>query len=152
MLNLEIVLLRLLDIFLPRISLGKVASPGVAGPQSAAATGFPYVKRDLVRLLGILAHNERTVQDRVRACNGIPTVMNMCVIDDLNPCTFHLPFLPLVAVTHYACKDLREHAIFALRNLLQGNKENQEVVDSIKPTGVWDEEGILRDRPGAVRR
>jgi ataxin-10 len=78
--------LRLLDIFLPRISLGKVVSPGSAQSTSAASTGFPYVKRDLVRLLGILVHDSRPIQDRVRECGGVPIVMNMCVIDDANPC------------------------------------------------------------------
>lgn len=41
--------------------------------------------------------------------------------------------------------DLREHAIFTLHNLLEGSAENQAVVDSIKPTGYWDEQGVLQD-------
>lgn len=41
--------------------------------------------------------------------------------------------------------DLREHAIFTLRNLLHGNLENQAVVDAIKPVGRWDEYGVLQD-------
>lgn len=44
--------------------------------------------------------------------------------------------------------DLREHALFTLRNLLHENAENQAVVDAIKPMGAWDENGILRDTPG----
>jgi len=48
--------------------------------------------------------------------------------------------------------DLREHAIFALHNLLKDNAANQAVVDEIKPLGQWDENGILQDTPGAVRR
>lgn len=44
--------------------------------------------------------------------------------------------------------DLREHALFALRNLLHENVENQAVVDAIKPMGTWDENGVLRDAPG----
>jgi ataxin-10 len=53
------------------------------------ATGFSYLKRDLVRLLGILCHKERKVQDRIRECGGIPIIMNMCVIDERNPCKSH---------------------------------------------------------------
>jgi len=49
-------------------------------------------------------------------------------------------------------KDLREHAIFTLHNLLKGNPENQAVIDGIKPTGKWDESGVLRDNLGAIRR
>lgn len=96
--------LRLLDGFLPRINFGKakvagpasdVRSPNVSGcreartDQAAAdAAGFPYLKRDLVRLLGILCHNSKVIQDRVRSSGGIPVVLNLCVIDERNPCEF----------------------------------------------------------------
>ena len=48
--------------------------------------GFAYLKRDIVRLLGILCYENRPVQDRIRACGGIPIVMNLCVTDERNPC------------------------------------------------------------------
>lgn len=92
--------LRLLDVFVPRITFGKVverpappgstAQPGSTQTSSAQSPppGFSYVKRDLVRLLGTLAADSRDVQDRVRACGGIPVVMNLCVVDDQNPCTY----------------------------------------------------------------
>ncbi|KAK7687933.1 hypothetical protein QCA50_009152 [Cerrena zonata] len=111
--------LRLVDRFLPRITLGQRVSPSPlkdasgktpespdenirtagAKAQSEDPKGFMYLKRDLVRLLGILAYRSKGVQDRVRLCEGIPVVLNMCVIDERNPY-------------------LREHAIFALRNIL----------------------------------
>lgn len=47
--------------------------------------------------------------------------------------------------------DLREHAIFTLHNLLEGNPENQAVVEAIKPSGTWDDNGILQTS-GAVHR
>ena len=125
------------------------------GPVKA---GFSYVKRDLVRLLGILCAREKAVQDRVRACGGIPVVMNLCVVDERNPCklperyvSLHLPssrWGPHCCVSHLfvwprdssqaltPCNrfpDLREHAVFALHNLLEGNAENQRVVDQIRP-------------------
>ena len=100
--------LRLLDLFLPRITLGKAAPAPVpvdraresarelhreAQAQDAGGharrsdpKGFSYLKRDLVRLLGILSSERKTVQDRARACGGIQVVMNLCVIDDRNPC------------------------------------------------------------------
>ncbi|KAH7929116.1 hypothetical protein BV22DRAFT_1003495 [Leucogyrophana mollusca] len=131
-------LLRLLDRFLPRINFGKaVPPPSADNRQSSVAVtdpaGFFYVKRDLVRLLGILCHRDKGVQDRIRDINGIPVIMNMCVVDERNPY-------------------LREHAILTLRNLLEGNKENQAVVDSIQPSGRWDDEGVLRETPGATRK
>ena len=121
-----------------------------------AKVEFSYVKRDLVRLLGILCAGERAVQDRVRTYGGIPVVMNLCVVDERNPCKFPEPYvyLPASRWKLYCCAsylffwprgvshqltsynrfpDLREHAIFALRNLLEGNAENQRVVDQIRP-------------------
>ncbi|KAF5362419.1 hypothetical protein D9756_002436 [Leucocoprinus leucothites] len=121
-------LLRLLDKFLPRINFGRPVSPTgrstsstpqVQGQASAADNhGFAYLKRDLVRMLGILCHGKKGVQDRVRGAGGIEVVMNMCVIDERNPY-------------------LREHAIFTLHNLLKDNAENQSVVDSIQPSEDW---------------
>ncbi|KAF7294489.1 Ataxin-10-like protein [Mycena kentingensis (nom. inval.)] len=138
-------LLRLLDLFLPRINFGKpVTDPGRTQPTSVGVgdanskahvndTGFNYLKRDLVRLLGILCHENKAVQDRARLCGGIEAVMNLCVVDERNPY-------------------LREHAILALHNLLQGNPENQAVVDSIQPSGKWDDNGVYRQTAGAVRK
>ncbi|KAG6910234.1 hypothetical protein DXG01_012369 [Tephrocybe rancida] len=125
-------LLRLLDVFLPRINFGKPvsSSPSVdqdiettPTQQSAAdPTGFQYLKRDLVRLLGILCHGVRAVQDHARICGGIPVVMNLCVIDERNPY-------------------LREHAIFTLHSLLKDNMENQAVVDAIQSPAERDGTG-----------
>lgn len=130
-------LLRLLDVFLPRIYFGKaVIDPTIdrSMPSSVAGSnGFSYLKRDLVRLVGVLCHQDKTFQDHIRVCGGIPVIMNMCVVDERNPY-------------------LREHAILALRNLLDGNKENQDEVNSIQPSGYWDEAGILREKVGATLR
>jgi hypothetical protein len=41
--------------------------------------------------------------------------------------------------------DLREHSIFALRNCLQDNLENQQVVREVKPLRDFDKDGVLRD-------
>ncbi|KAJ7623465.1 spinocerebellar ataxia type 10 protein domain-containing protein [Roridomyces roridus] len=138
-------LLRLLDLFLPRINFGKPVragggeavspTPTVTQPSGATdgSTGFSYLKRDLVRLLGILCHGKKAVQNRARVCGGIEVVMNLCVVDERNPY-------------------LREHAIFTLHNLLEQNSENQAIVEAIKPSGTWDDNGILRDTVGAVRK
>lgn len=48
--------------------------------------------------------------------------------------------------------DLREHAIFALHNLLKGNQENQRFVDSVKPSQEWAEDGTLKTKVGATRK
>jgi len=80
-------LLRQLDEFLPRINFGKpVSERAVPAPSPADGAGFSYLKRDLVRMLGVLSHESRSVQDRVREAGGLPVVMNLCVIDERNPC------------------------------------------------------------------
>lgn len=84
-------LLRLLDLFLPRINFGQPVGDVPAGA-ATDPTGFSYLKRDLVRLLGILVHRNKEVQDRVRLCGGIPVVMNLCVVDERNPCTSFFQF------------------------------------------------------------
>jgi hypothetical protein len=166
--------LRAFDIFLPRINFGKVKPSypqqlnggGGVLAQSAGEAGFSYLKRDLVRLLGILCYNNKAIQDRVRSCGGIPVVLNLCAIDDRNPCKSYSLFLMhqlaccgvarwswtgargLVllctrCVHHVTFRwvncgrplffsDLREHALFALRNLLHNNSENQAIVDTFR--------------------
>lgn len=90
------VLLSALDLFLPKLQFGRpVGVPSApAGPVYAShrgEIGFSYLKRDLVRLLGVLCYERRGVQDRVRACGGIPVIMNLCVVDERNPCQSILP-------------------------------------------------------------
>jgi ataxin-10 len=38
---------------------------------------------------------------------------------------------------------IREHALFALRNLLHKNPENQRIVQEMEPMGRIDENGML---------
>ncbi|KAF9054428.1 spinocerebellar ataxia type 10 protein domain-containing protein [Panaeolus papilionaceus] len=132
-------LLRLLNLFLPRINFGKpigpdgkpLQSPPPYSQKTSNGSGFSYLKRDLVRLLGVLSHGVKSVQDRTRDVGGIPVIMNMCVVDERNPY-------------------LREHAIFTLHNLLKNNSENQQVVNSFQPSQEWAEDGTLRRKLGAV--
>jgi Spinocerebellar ataxia type 10 protein domain len=84
-------LLRLLDQFLPRINFGKPVGVPIAKTEQeipVQENGFFYLKRDLVRLLGLLCNRVPAVQDRVRECGGIPIVMNLCVVDERNPCAY----------------------------------------------------------------
>lgn len=133
--------LRLLHLFLPRINFGRRVRSSPKGGEAVNqpvpdetttdASDFPYLKRDLVRLLGILCHSRKAIQDRIRVCGGISVVLNMCVIDDRNPY-------------------LREHAIFALRNLLHNNPENQAVVNTFQDEHVGlGPNVVVRDLPGA---
>lgn len=83
--------LRELNVLLPRIEFGKsVPSPFTKGmnhpPEETDPMEFPYLKRDLIRLLGTMVYKDKGMQDRVRACGGVEVVMSHCVIDDRNPC------------------------------------------------------------------
>lgn len=64
--------------------------PDVPDPSTSEShidvTGFNYLKRDLVRLIGTLAYENRGVQDRIRECDGITVIMNLCITDERNPC------------------------------------------------------------------
>jgi len=54
--------------------------------------GFSFLKRDLVRLLGVLCYGMKSVQDRAREAGGLPVIMNMCIIDERNPCESNLDY------------------------------------------------------------
>ncbi|KAG8771048.1 hypothetical protein FRC12_003880 [Ceratobasidium sp. 428] len=121
--------LRQLDQLLPRIQFGKVRPqfPNTSSPNelvSPDVSGFQFVKRDLIRLLGTVVHDDKSIQDRIRERGGIQVVLSLCAVDDRNPY-------------------IREHALFTLRNLLHNNKENQDVVRELEPMGRWDENGVL---------
>jgi spinocerebellar ataxia type 10 like protein len=132
------------------------------------ASNFPYVKRDLVKLLGILCHDRKAIQDRIRLCGGIPIVLNLCTIDDRNPCKclfglcwFACCFCSGVAdltLSHSTvslhlrfgwadCEnpDLREYAIIALRNLLHNSPENQAVVNTFQADKHVGPDVVVRD-------
>lgn len=128
-------LLRQLDRFLPKIQFGKpVLLPGEEKlvNSTSGVTGFGYLKRDLVRLLGVLTHGSKVAQDDVRQQGGIEVILNLCVIDERNPY-------------------LREHAILALHSVLKNNPDNQALVHSIQPVEKWDEEGNLESTSSDLR-
>lgn len=67
------------DAFLPRVK-----------PTAEENTTLPFqnVKRDLVRLLGLLAFDDTKAGDIVREKGGVETVLGMCETDERNPCEF----------------------------------------------------------------
>ncbi len=63
-------------------------SPNVSTENQAKYSdpkAFPLIKRDLVRLLGVLCYMNKGVQDKIRQIEGIPVILNMCVVDERNP-------------------------------------------------------------------
>ncbi|CAG8644016.1 15046_t:CDS:2, partial [Racocetra fulgida] len=71
---------------------------------------FAYIKRDIIRVIGNMAYDNCSVQDEVFS---LLLVKKNCSI--------------------FQISDIREHAIFALRNLLINNSENQKLVKELEP-------------------
>ncbi|KAK8613236.1 hypothetical protein V6N13_101003 [Hibiscus sabdariffa] len=81
----------------------------------------PYkgFRRDLVAAIGNCAYRRKHVQDEIRQKNGILLLLQQCVTDDDNPY-------------------LREWGIWSVRNLLEGNAENQQAVADLQLQGTVD--------------
>lgn len=84
-------------------------------PALANAKVCPYngYRRDLVAVIANCLHGRKQVQDEVRQLNGIMLLLQQCVIDEGNAY-------------------LREWGLFAVKNLLEGNVENQKEVSELQ--------------------
>ncbi|KAK9122777.1 hypothetical protein Sjap_012379 [Stephania japonica] len=78
----------------------------------------PYkgFRRDVVAVIVNCLYRRKHVQDEIREKNGILLLMQQCVADE------HNPFL-------------REWGIWTMRNLLEGNEENQRIVAEMELQG-----------------
>ncbi|CAI2164691.1 7506_t:CDS:2 [Funneliformis geosporum] len=103
------------DKSLPR--LNKATDIQISHTFQQASSEFAFIKRDIVKIIGNMAYENKIVQDEVRKLGGIPLILNQCNIDDNNPY-------------------IREHAIFAIRNILIHNPENQKLVEQLAPIGT----------------
>ncbi|XP_051247847.1 ataxin-10 [Dicentrarchus labrax] len=76
-------------------------------------------KAHLIRLIGNLCHSNTNNQNKVRELEGIPLILDNCNIDSNNPF-------------------ISQWAIFAIRNLLEHNPQNQELVATLERRGTAD--------------
>ncbi|XP_040885606.1 ataxin-10 [Toxotes jaculatrix] len=76
-------------------------------------------KAHLIRLIGNLCHRNTNNQEKVRELEGIPLILDNCNIDSNNPF-------------------ISQWAIFAIRNLLEHNKQNQQLVADLERRGPAD--------------
>lgn len=74
------------DKTLPRMTN---ATTLVTQTHQQASSDFKFVKRDIVKIIGNMAYENKIVQDEVRELGGIPLILNQCNIDDNNPCENH---------------------------------------------------------------
>lgn len=91
------------------------------GAASYSPKHYPYrgFRRDLVAVIGNCAYRRKHVQNEIRERNGILLLLQQCVTDEEN-------------------QFLREWGIWCVRNLLEGNVENQRVVAELELQGSVD--------------
>ncbi|GAU31486.1 hypothetical protein TSUD_332610 [Trifolium subterraneum] len=88
---------------------------------SCSSKPCPYkgFRRDIVALIGNCVYRRKHVQDEIRSRSGILLLLQQCVTDEDNPY-------------------LREWGIRSVRNILEGNEENQKVVAELQLQGSAD--------------
>ncbi|XP_056661008.1 ataxin-10-like [Monodelphis domestica] len=86
------------------------------GDISSPVAGF---KSHLIRLIGNLCYKDKNNQDKVYQLDGIPLILDSCSMDDNNPF-------------------LKEWAVYAIRNLTEQNKRNQELIAKMENHGLAD--------------
>ncbi|KAK2992466.1 hypothetical protein RJ640_011605, partial [Escallonia rubra] len=91
-------------------------------PKLCPYKGF---RRDLVAVIGNFSYRRKHVQDEIRQKNGILLLLQQCVTDGENPF-------------------LREWGIWSVRNLLEGNIENQRVICELELQGFVNVPEIAR--------
>ncbi|KAJ2616236.1 Ataxin-10 [Coemansia sp. RSA 1365] len=103
-------LLGLLSKNLPRIEKASVRinDPQINSSMDSVTRLFMF-KRDLIRIIGNLAYKNSVAQDQMREYDGLALVLDHMRIDENHPF-------------------IKEYAVVALRNLLEGNDANQEYV------------------------
>ncbi|KAI2665377.1 Ataxin-10 [Labeo rohita] len=77
-------------------------------------------KAHLIRLIGNLCHGHVANQDKVRELDGIALILDNCSIDSNNPF-------------------ISQWAVFAIRNILEHNLENQKLIQGLRRQGVADD-------------
>uniref|UniRef100_A0A3B1KEP0 Ataxin-10 n=1 Tax=Astyanax mexicanus TaxID=7994 RepID=A0A3B1KEP0_ASTMX len=82
-------------------------------------------KAHLIRLIGNLCHSHTINQDQVRELDGLALILDNCSIDSNNPF-------------------ISQWAVFAIRNILEHNLENQKLVQGLRRQGVADDT-VLRE-------
>ncbi|RID43128.1 hypothetical protein BRARA_I00011 [Brassica rapa] len=90
-------------------------------PTSSSGKPCPYrgFRRDIVAAIGNCSYRRKEVQDEIRERDGLFLMLQQCVTDDENPF-------------------LREWGLWCVRNLLEGNEENQKVVAELEMQGSVD--------------
>lgn len=97
----------------PPATIQKAMDRGETTSSPIARCPYKGFRRDIVAVIGNCAYRRKQVQDEIRKKNGIILLLQQCVTDEDNPF-------------------LREWGIWAARNLLEGNTENQKLVADLE--------------------
>ncbi|KAK6537270.1 copper transport protein [Orbilia ellipsospora] len=84
---------------------------------------WPLIKRTIVQLLGLLVYGNVETQDEVRRCGGVVAVLGCFGIDEENPY-------------------IQQHATLCIRNLMEGNMENQKILRELEAREVVNGEAL----------
>lgn len=97
------------------------------GSSSSTLKPCPYkgFRRDIVGVIGNCLYGRKVVQDEIRRKDGLLLLLQQCVTDEDNPY-------------------LREWGIWCVRNLLEGNQENQQAVAELELQGSVDVPDLAR--------
>ena len=98
----------------PDYADGGASETASATNQAASEFEWRNLKKLVVLVLSSLVWKSTTVQNQIRQYGGVEMILACCPFDENNPY-------------------IREHAIMCLRFLLEGNKENQEIVRTLQP-------------------
>lgn len=79
------VLLRLADVLEPRLIRTKPISEIPTKPEEGPKN-FAYLRRDLVRVIGMLSYEDKKTQDLIREFGGLDIILSLCAMDETNPC------------------------------------------------------------------
>ncbi|KAK6920211.1 Ataxin-10 domain [Dillenia turbinata] len=118
---LELLLCLLKDLEPPAIIRKAVSQSDYSQTTSEKPKLCPYkgFRRDIVAVIGNCLYQRKHAQDEIRQRNGIFLLLQQCVTDEENPF-------------------LREWGIWSIRNLLEGNEDNQKVVADLELQGSVD--------------
>ena len=94
---------------------GAISPP--LGTEDPSEFEWRNLKKLIVLVLSSLVWKSPTVQDQIRKHNGVETVLACTMYDAHNPY-------------------IKEHAVMCLKFLLEGNKENQQIVEGLEAREV----------------
>ncbi|KAH9493186.1 Ataxin-10 [Bulinus truncatus] len=84
------------------------------------------LKKDLIRLIANMAYRHKSNQDLVRSLDGIPLLLDLTMVD------CHNPFIT-------------QWVVLAIRNLVENNRENRDVLSGMSLHGMAGHIAALRE-------